>query len=336
MNSTQSVAGDPMPPKLAPRERVRFAPLKDQPLVSIIVPSFNQGKFIGDTIRSILEQDYRPIKIHVVDGASKDETVDVLKSFGSVPELDWVSEPDGGVVEAVNKGFAKARGQIIGIQSSDDMYLPGAVSTMVDAFRRRPEHGLLYADMETVDADGKFVFRTSIRPFELCDFLSKQTWIPQSSAFFRREMLEACGGWDRRYFSADTELWMRMVFRTRVEKIERSISKRRVHDDQRNHQAATIANAYRRMVRDSPDIRNSDRRIRNAARAGTHIHAIRYNASGSQWKATYHLWNALIADSRLWSRYKSSPILIPGWIPLRILLSSIKQSLKGLQREPAI
>jgi glycosyltransferase involved in cell wall biosynthesis len=312
-------------PKVAPLKTVRLGPLPDNPLVSIVVPSFNQGRFIGDTIRSILEQDYRPIQVLVMDGGSTDETLDVLRSFGDREELWWISEPDRGVADAVNKGFARVGGEIIGIQSSDDLYLPGAISTMVDEFRKRPGHGLLYADMETIDENGNFVFRTQIRPFRLKEFLNKHTWIPQSSSFFRREMLDACGGWDARYFSADTELWMRMVFRTQVEKIEACLSQRRQHEGQRNHQAAVIADAYRRMVRESPDLRASSGELRRAARAGTHIHAIRYNASGSHWKATYHLWNAIIADPELWHHHKRSPILIPGWIPARVALSTIKQ-----------
>ncbi len=176
-------------PKKAPLEFVSLAPLPETPLVSIVVPSFNQGQFIGDTIRSILSQDYRPIEIHVIDGASTDNTVEVLKSFGNTPELNWCSEPDRGVVEAVNKGFARVKGDIVGIQSSDDMYLPGAIGTMVQVLKARPDHGLVYADMETVDANGEFLFRSSIRPFSVQSFLSKQTWIPQPSAFFRRQML---------------------------------------------------------------------------------------------------------------------------------------------------
>src|SRR6185503_12008114 len=101
-------------------------------LVSIIIPSFNQGRFIKETIDSILSQDYRPIEVLVLDGASTDETVQVLSSYEGVPELTWVSERDGGVVDAVNKGLMRARGEIIGIQSSDDLYLPGAISAAVE------------------------------------------------------------------------------------------------------------------------------------------------------------------------------------------------------------
>ncbi|MEM6472694.1 MAG: glycosyltransferase family 2 protein [Planctomycetota bacterium] len=320
MTSTKSIE-----PKLAPFETVPLGVLSERPLVSIVVPSFNQGKFIGDTIRSILEQDYRPLKIHVMDGASTDNTVKVLESFGDLPELDWVSEPDNGVVEAVNKAFARAEGEVIGIQSSDDLYHPGAISTMVEKLQEYQDHGLLYGDMETIGEQGEHLFQTSIAPFSIEHFLSKQTWVPQSSAFFRRELLDACGGWDSRYFSADTELWMRFVFRTKVKKLDLCLSQRRVHDDQRNHQAAKIADAYRRMVKDSADIPRASKSCQRAAVAGTHIHSIRYNATESNVRASLHLWQALFADPSLWPKYKNSLLLIPGWVNVRILLSKLKR-----------
>lgn len=324
-NLVDTMATPTMRPCQPPFERVDLSALEPSPLVSIIVPSFNQGQFIGDTIRSILEQDYRPIRIHVIDGASTDQTVSVLRSFGELPELDWISEPDKGVVEAVNKGFAKANGQVIGIQSSDDMYLPGAIRRMVDALRQRPNHGLVYGDIETVDACGKLVSKSDIRCFTIRDFVAKQTWIPQPSAFFRREMLEACGGWDDRYFSADTELWLRMIFRTDVEKIDECISQRRLHDDQRNHQTAVIADAYRRMILDSPDLQLASDDVQRAAKAGTYLHAIRYNSSGSNLKASYLLWRALFADPSLWKDYKDSSLLIPGWASVRAALTAANQ-----------
>ncbi|QDV43147.1 Chondroitin synthase [Stieleria neptunia] len=314
-------------PRVSKPGRVPLPPLDQQPLVSIIVPSFNQGCFIGDTIRSILDQDYRPLEIYVIDGASTDNTVEVLEGFADVPELDWISEPDKGVVEAVNKGFAKVTGQVIGIQSSDDMYLPGAVRTMVDALRQRPNHGLVYGDIETVDAGGTVTAKRVIRPYSIRDFLCKQTWIPQPSAFFRREMLDVCGGWDERYFNADTELWLRMAFRTNVEKIDNYIAQRRMHEDQRDNQKAVIVDAYRRMLQDSPDIKQASPDIRRAARAGVFLHAIRYNASGSTLRASLYLWRALLADPSLWENYNRSLLLVPGWAQFRGALSAVKQRL---------
>src|SRR5262249_60454279 len=118
--------------------------LKDKrPLVSIVVPSFNQGRFIAETVRSCLGQCYRPIEILVQDGGSTDDTISVLRSLDA-PELYWVSEADEGVVDAVNKGLSRAKGEILSIQSSDDVFLGGGVGATGEAGARRPTNGLCW------------------------------------------------------------------------------------------------------------------------------------------------------------------------------------------------
>lgn len=314
-------------PKQASMERIELRPLPDSPLVSIVVPSYNQGQFIRQTIDSILSQEYRPLMIHVVDGASCDNTRKILESYGNTAELDWTSSPDNGVAEAVNKGLFRSDGQIIGIQSSDDTYLPGAIQFVVDAFKKQPEYGLIYGDIESINADGESVVVTDLKQYTLINFLTKQTWIPQPSSFFRREIIEGCGGWNEEYFNPDTELWLRMVFRTKVWKINQLLAQRRLHDEQRNKQKDEIANAYKKMILNSRDLQASSWSIRRAARAGVHIHCIKYNVTNSYLTSTMHLWSAIIFKPKLLASYKKSPLLIPGWLPLMILLSALKRRL---------
>ena len=108
------------------------------PLLSVIVPSYNQGQYLGATLDSIFAQDYRPLEVLVVDGASSDNSVDLLRDYaGRHPELRWWSEPDSGVVEAVNKGLDRARGEFAAIQSSDDIYHPGALREAVEIDPRK-------------------------------------------------------------------------------------------------------------------------------------------------------------------------------------------------------
>ena len=253
-------------------ERDALNALPERPLVSVVVPSFNQGLFIRATIDSILTQDYRPVEMIVIDGASTDETLEVLRSYGEKAELQWVSEPDRGVVEAVNKGLARVRGDIVAIQSSDDCYLAGALSRIVEEFRRRPDVGLIYGDTVKVDAAGKELMRYVIGPYSLENLLLLRTWIPQASAFFRRELLEAVGGWDERVpYVADTDLWLRIAFRTRVLKIDRYLSQRRIHDAQRDTQSAKIVHDYARMIEQSPDIASAPPPVCSAAHAGKHL-----------------------------------------------------------------
>ncbi len=286
-------AGSPYPPKQAPLGPVPLGPLPARPLVSVIVPSYNQGRFIRATIDSILSQDYGPIEILVIDGGSKDETVDVLKSYGDRPELNWVSEPDRGVVHAVNKGFAKANGDILAIQSSDDCYLPGAISRAVIEIRARSDVGLVYGDTTKVDADGRELSTYRGGPFSIEGFLLLRTSIPQPSAFFRRELLEELGGWDERVpYTPDTDLWLRIAFHTTVVKIDNSLSLRRMHDEQRDNQVACIVRDYCQMIDLSEDVRRSSARMRRAAQAAKYLIRVRYNPSRSYWCAA---WNTLRA-----------------------------------------
>ena len=263
------------------------------PLVSIIVPSFNQGRFIRATIDSILSQDYRPLTIHVIDGGSKDETVDVLKSYGDIPELQWLSQPDKGVVDAVNKGFKLVKGDIVGIQSSDDTYLPGAIQIAVEHFQKDPSTGLVYGDTVKIDADGIEISRHSIGEFSLQNFLLFRTWIPQPSTFFRRELLDVCGGWDERVpYAADTDLWLRMMFKTNVRKVDEYWSQRRLHEAQRDTQVQKISRDFCRMIDQSEDLKKAPADIQRMARAAKHLIQVRYNATGSDWQAAWHVWRA--------------------------------------------
>ena len=117
--------------------------MPDFPLVSIVTPSFNQARFLEATLRSVLEQDYPNIEYLVVDGASTDGSVEIIRRYADRLTW-WVSEKDNGQSEAINKGMRRARGEFIGWLNSDDIYLPGAVSAAVSAFLSHPQAGLIY------------------------------------------------------------------------------------------------------------------------------------------------------------------------------------------------
>ena len=318
-------------PKAAPLERVALSVLPDRPLVSVIIPSYNQGRFIRETIDSILDQDHRPIEILVMDGASTDETIDVLKSYGVTPELKWTSEPDSGIVEAVNKGFVKVAGDIVAIQSSDDCYLPGAIAAVVDEFRGNQELGLVYGDTVKTDASGNEILKYRIGPYSLENLFLLRTWIPQPSAFFRREMLDTVGGWDERIpYAPDTDLWIRMAFRSEVTKIDRYLSQRRMHDTQRDTQARKIIRDYSRMIDQSPDIAASPQDLRRAAAAGKYLMRVRYNRYDSD---LYAAWN-LIRAGWICPKCLDLPAIVRRltWQPVRRLGSSFKQLLRRVAR----
>ena len=169
-------------------------PKNERPLVSIVVPSFNQGRFIAETLRSCLEQRYRPIEILVQDGGSTDNTISVLRSL-EAPELHWVSEPDEGVVDAVNKGLRRAKGEILSIQSSDDVFLGGAIEAAVEALSHDPTIGLVYGDVELIDEESRVTGADIQGPFDLAMYFGRMMYVPQPGTFFTRKALEAVGGW---------------------------------------------------------------------------------------------------------------------------------------------
>jgi len=247
------------------------------PLLSIIVPSFNQGAFIRRTIESCLEQDYRPIEIVVVDGASKDGTLDVLRSFDGKPEVRWVSEPDSGVVEAVNKGFRLAKGVFAAIQSSDDAYLPGAFRRAIPELASDESLGFVFGDIVKIDAEGREISRAVLEPFSPEAVLSVKTWIPQPSCFFRLDLARAVGGWREEVpYAADTDLWFRMMLKARGRKIDAFLAQRRVHGGQRDKQGARIIRDYTQTVKDLFDRSGAPPKLRPAAEAGVLLMMNRY------------------------------------------------------------
>jgi glycosyltransferase involved in cell wall biosynthesis len=151
-------------------------------LVSVIVPSFNQGRYIEETVSSIIAQDYRPIEIIVQDGGSTDETLNVLEQLSS-PDIIVRSEQDSGVVEAVNKGLKAATGDVLTIMSSDDVFLAGSVSAAVQAFKDRPECLLIYGDIQHID-ENSIIKGSDIQDgFDLASYLGRLVYIPQPGAF---------------------------------------------------------------------------------------------------------------------------------------------------------
>ena len=296
------------------------------PLVSVIVPSFNQGTYIAETLDSIFSQDYSRLEVIVVDGASRDETVDILKRYEGRPRFSWISEPDTGVVDAVNKGLARATGDLCGIQSSDDCYTPGAVAAAVAEFQKNPELLVAYADAEYINAQSQTIGRTRIGDYAIEDLFSKRTFVMQSSAFFRTEAALLLGGWRSEVaYSADNDLWLRMALQGPFRRVPAVWSRYRLHEQQRDTHGSRIVKDWRQSIDDlsaklSP-------RLRRAARVGCHLTAYRYAAQHDSGGKTRSLYAALAADPRclFWAEFPRIELLQP----LRQALSRCKRVLTG-------
>jgi glycosyltransferase involved in cell wall biosynthesis len=223
--------------------------MSDLPLVSIVTPSFNHARFIEATMQSVLMQDYHRIEYLVVDGGSNDGTVDVIKKYdgrGGVlppnamnasdrgektsPLLWWVSEKDKGQTDAINKGFARAKGDILAWLNSDDTYEPGAISAAVKYLQEHPEVGMVYGDCNFINEHGNVIGKFNSAQTDYRLLRQGYVHIPQQTMFFRRELWEQVGPLDPSfYFAMDYDLWTRIAARSEIKYVPQTWANFRLH-----------------------------------------------------------------------------------------------------------
>jgi len=266
-------------------------------LVSIITPSFNQASFLEQTLRSVLEQDYPSIEYIVIDGASTDGSVDIIKKYAgrgvvTPPNGDvtanagertsplrlnrkidfWVSEKDNGQADAINKGLARATGDIVAWLNSDDFYFPGAIASSVKAFESYPDAGMVYGDTVAVDEMGEFIHFPKYAQLSLEDLLTFNI-IGQPAVFMHRDVLLKAGFLDPSFhFLLDHQLWIRMASFAPMIYIHERWAAGRFHESAKNiaHAAKFGEEAFRILdwANSDPLVSPTLYRINRQSRAG--------------------------------------------------------------------
>jgi GT2 family glycosyltransferase len=207
--------------------------LNKMSLVSVITPSYNQAKYLEQTMLSVLEQDYPYIEYIVMDGASNDGSVEIIKKHAG-KLTHWESVKDNGQADAINKGFARATGDIIAWLNSDDYYLPGTVRAAVNIFEEHPEVVLVYADMLAVDENGATFNTLTYKQLTFEDLLCFQI-IGQPAVFMRRSALQRTQGLNPTFhFLLDHLLWIQIAKHGKILHVNQTWSAARYHAEAKN------------------------------------------------------------------------------------------------------
>jgi glycosyltransferase involved in cell wall biosynthesis len=205
------------------------------PRISIVTPSFNQGPFLERTIRSVLDENYPDLEYIIIDGGSTDESVDIIRRYER-HLAHWVSEPDAGQSNAINKGLRHATGTILAWVNSDDCYLPGVFQTIAETARTHPDAGVYVGASEVVDTAGVLIRHQ--KPPAAISLETMYQWMRgadfmQPSCFFRDTAWRSVAPLDETiHIAFDVDLWMRMAKAGQAfVTIDRALSQALVHPE---------------------------------------------------------------------------------------------------------
>jgi len=220
------------------------------PRISIITPSYNQARFLESTILSVLNQNYPNLEYIIIDGGSTDGSADIIKKYEKYLAY-WVSEPDKGQADALNKGFRMATGEIFGWLNSDDKYYPGTIRVIVSFFAKNHDVGLVYGARHEIDNNGNFLRMVKAIPFNYNMFLYGGCYITQPSTFFRKKVWEKIGEFDiELHYAMDYDYWVRIAQKFKVMNLNIVLSEFRVHQDSKSQRLQNIRDNDVRKIRE--------------------------------------------------------------------------------------
>jgi len=280
------------------------------PRVSIITPSFNQVAFIEQTIRSVLDQDYPNLEYWVIDGGSSDGSLEIIRKYAG-QLAGWVSEPDRGQSEGINKGLARATGDVVAWLNSDDLYYPGAVQAAVAALAANPQASFVFSDVESIDEAGQPFHRMHYGHWGLADLMRFRI-IGQPAVFMRHTFLAQTGLLDPSYhYLLDHHLWLRMAMKSQPQYIPQLWAGEHYHAGSKNAaHAAEFGKEARRILewmRSQPELADRFNKNRRQIEAGAERLNAFYLFDAQDYKAALRaywrsFWNQPATALQDWRR----------------------------------
>jgi glycosyltransferase involved in cell wall biosynthesis len=201
---------------------------KEYPLVTIITPAYNQAEYVGETIESVLSQDYCNLEYIVVNDGSTDNTAEILQKYSG--HLQWETHKNIGESATVNESVMKAKGELIGIVSSDDPLLPGAIKEMVRVFEKQPNLLVAYPDWKMIDAEGKTIRTIITFDYDYKNMLRWHHCMPGPGTLFKKEIFLSIGGRDPKFrYVADFDFWLRAGLIGSFARVPKFLASYRLH-----------------------------------------------------------------------------------------------------------
>lgn len=260
--------------------------MSEWPLVSIVTPSLNQSQFIKETIDSVLSQGYPNLEYWVMDGGSKDRTLEILRSYGD--RINWLSETDSGQSQAINNGWRLTKGEIITWINADDLLAPGAIIRAVNVLQSHPELSGTYGDCIYISGSGETIKTYPVQPYNFERlFTETENFIPQPGTFLRRDIVNRAGDLDEAFhYVMDYDLWLRMGLYAPMKYLPVKSGYARLHDTAKTIQAITgFADEFIRMYhkllshpRYPAHLRGKERQVLH----NVHVHSASFYFWGGQ------------------------------------------------------
>ena len=209
----------------------KFSPV-NLPKISIVTCSYQQARFLERTIRSVLDQGYPNLEFIVIDGASTDGSVEIIKKYADRLAY-WISEPDNGQAGAINKGLKRATGQIVGWLNSDDTLAPGSLMRIGRYFASHPRVDLLYGHVFRIDADDRILRRLGAVQTSAHELINlNRNIFAQPGTTWRRRIHDRIGYLDESlHLTLDADWWIRVARQYRIKCIPYHLANLRVYPE---------------------------------------------------------------------------------------------------------